>query len=59
MIEDGLPIAEEDTKNDNTGKEENEKEACDPIREQVEKELGYSDDLIYGDLFRFLDFDKK
>ncbi|MGX4669588.1 LTA synthase family protein [Cerasibacillus sp. JNUCC 74] len=56
----GEPIAEEDNKNDSTGKEENEeeKQVCDPIREQVEKELGYSDDLIYGDLFRFLDFDK-
>lgn len=32
--------------------------ACDLIRKQVEKELDYSDDLIYGDLFRFIDFKK-
>lgn len=32
--------------------------ACDLIRKQAEKELDYSDDLIYGDLFRFIDFKK-
>ncbi|SHG68735.1 LTA synthase family protein [Virgibacillus chiguensis] len=32
--------------------------ACDLIRKQVGKELDYSDDLIYGDLFRFIDFKK-
>src|SRR5699024_10240727 len=31
---------------------------CDSIGEQVAKELDYSDKIIYGDLFRFLDFDK-
>lgn len=31
---------------------------CKPITKQVEKELGYSDDIIYGDLFRFVDFSK-
>ncbi|MCF3941770.1 LTA synthase family protein [Oceanobacillus alkalisoli] len=29
---------------------------CDEIKEKVELELGYSDDIIYGDLFRFVDF---
>lgn len=28
---------------------------CSPLIEEVEKELGYSDDIIYGDLFRFID----
>lgn len=32
---------------------------CDPINEKVDRELQYSDDLIYGDLFRFIDFDHK
>src|SRR5699024_11324167 len=30
--------------------------ACSPIKEEVEKEFKYSDDIIYGDLFRFMDF---
>ncbi|WP_439144841.1 LTA synthase family protein [Virgibacillus profundi] len=53
----GEPIEvdeEEDQSDSNTAL----KNACDPITEKVEKELGYSDDLIYGDLFRFVDFDK-
>ncbi|WP_404453430.1 LTA synthase family protein [Oceanobacillus kapialis] len=35
-----------------------EDSACTPIKKQVEQELGYSDDLIYGDLFRFMEFEK-
>ena len=31
--------------------------ACDSITEKVEQELEYSDDLIYGDLFRFVEFE--
>lgn len=31
---------------------------CDSLAEQVEKELDYSDKIVYGDLFRFLDFEK-
>ncbi|ASK61321.1 hypothetical protein CFK37_03590 [Virgibacillus phasianinus] len=31
---------------------------CAPIGEKVNKELGYSDDIIYGDLFRFMDLDE-
>ncbi|WP_099158502.1 LTA synthase family protein [Virgibacillus ndiopensis] len=31
---------------------------CAPIEEKVAKELGYSDDIVYGDLFRFVDFSK-
>ncbi|RWZ60080.1 LTA synthase family protein [Halobacillus fulvus] len=31
-------------------------EACQPIRDKVDKELQYSDNIIYGDLFRFYDF---
>ncbi|KAB8128441.1 LTA synthase family protein [Gracilibacillus oryzae] len=30
--------------------------ACQPYIEQVEKELSYSDQIIFGDLFRFYDF---
>ncbi|WP_181350106.1 LTA synthase family protein [Thalassobacillus sp. CUG 92003] len=32
-------------------------EACQPIKEKVDQELKYSDTLIYGDLFRFYNFD--
>jgi len=32
---------------------------CTPIKDVVEKELYYSDEIIYGDLFRFIDFDKE
>ncbi|MDV2580986.1 LTA synthase family protein [Alkalibacillus haloalkaliphilus] len=31
---------------------------CDRIREQAEQELNYSDEIIYGDLFRFYDFEQ-
>lgn len=31
--------------------------ACSPIQKNVEQELNYSDEIIYGDLFRFIDFD--
>ncbi|WP_100010659.1 LTA synthase family protein [Lentibacillus sediminis] len=30
---------------------------CAPIQKKVDKELGYSDDIIYGDLLRFMDFE--
>lgn len=29
---------------------------CEPIKEKVQKELSYSDQIVYGDLFRFYDF---
>ncbi|MDC3413395.1 LTA synthase family protein [Aquibacillus sp. 3ASR75-11] len=32
---------------------------CGPIKKQVEKELSYSDEIIYGDLFRFYNFENK
>jgi len=32
------------------------KNACTSFIEEAEKELKYSDDIIYGDLFRFMDF---
>ncbi|MFZ0371262.1 MAG: LTA synthase family protein [Halobacillus sp.] len=31
---------------------------CTPIKEKVDQELQYSDNIIYGDLFRFYDFGK-
>ncbi|ASK63198.1 hypothetical protein CFK37_14100 [Virgibacillus phasianinus] len=32
---------------------------CMDIQDEIEMELGYSDDLIYGDLFRFINFDEE
>ncbi len=31
---------------------------CSPIKEKVNQELEYSDQIIYGDLFRFIQFDE-
>lgn len=31
---------------------------CDNIKDEVETELSYSDDIIYGDLFRFINFEQ-
>ena len=42
-----------------TSAESNEETRCSPIQEKVEKELSYSDAIIYGDLFRFVNFDKE
>ncbi|MRG86586.1 LTA synthase family protein [Salinibacillus xinjiangensis] len=36
--------------------EEVDMKACEPLKDKVLEELGYSDELIYGDLFRFFDF---
>ncbi|HLS66555.1 MAG TPA: LTA synthase family protein [Pseudogracilibacillus sp.] len=36
-----------------------EETPCDEWRERVELELHYSDQIIYGDLFRFVDFEAK
>lgn len=38
---------------------EEEAEACQPIKEKVEQDLNYSDNIIYGDLFRFYDFEEE
>ncbi|WP_163540031.1 LTA synthase family protein [Gracilibacillus sp. YIM 98692] len=35
---------------------EGEDSVCQPYVEKVEKELSYSDQIVYGDLFRFYDF---
>ncbi|ENH97466.1 polyglycerol phosphate synthase [Gracilibacillus halophilus YIM-C55.5] len=43
-----------DSTNNLSGKGEDS--ACQPYVEQVEKELSYSDEIIFGDLFRFHDF---
>src|SRR5699024_12696700 len=32
---------------------------CEDTKEIVEKELKYSDKIIYGDLFRFIDFESR
>ncbi|WP_163969999.1 LTA synthase family protein [Oceanobacillus halotolerans] len=44
---------------DENQEDKNTDNACQPIKEQVEQELGYSDEIIYGDLLRFVDFDEK
>ncbi|WP_027955401.1 LTA synthase family protein [Halobacillus kuroshimensis] len=36
--------------------EEGLMEACEPVKQEVDQELNYSDNIIYGDLFRFYDF---
>lgn len=54
LVEDGE--AAEDTEQDTAVKENS---ACDVIQEKVDTELSYSDDLIYGDLFRFVPFEDK
>lgn len=40
------------------GDENNEITPCTPISQQIDHELSYSDEIIYGDLFRFIDFNK-
>ncbi|WP_175615347.1 LTA synthase family protein [Piscibacillus halophilus] len=40
-----------------TGEPVEEETACEDIREQATKELNYSDEIIYGDLLRFYDFE--
>ncbi|WP_152656216.1 LTA synthase family protein [Oceanobacillus sp. CFH 90083] len=51
-------IVEEETDSEEEANEELEKveSACDTIQEKVDTELSYSDSIIYGDLFRFVDF---
>ncbi|WP_066192982.1 MULTISPECIES: LTA synthase family protein [Gracilibacillus] len=44
-----------DEENEDSANNE-EQEACGPMVEKVEEELGYSDEIIFGDLFRFYDF---
>ncbi|WP_096270585.1 LTA synthase family protein [Paucisalibacillus globulus] len=39
--------------------DETSSQSCFDISEVVKKELSYSDDIIYGDLFRFTDFEEK
>lgn len=50
--------AEAEAEAENSTAESEPTNACTEIGQQVEKELGYSDDLIYGDLFRFMDFNE-
>ncbi|SFL82282.1 Phosphoglycerol transferase MdoB [Gracilibacillus orientalis] len=38
---------------------EGEDSVCQPYEEQVNKELNYSDEIIFGDLFRFNDFENE
>lgn len=57
-IETGEPIKNETEAADGTNEKSSANtSACDTIQDKVELELGYSDDLIYGDLFRFINFD--
>ncbi|WP_186575790.1 LTA synthase family protein [Aquibacillus kalidii] len=41
---------------DSLDDEEDQSTVCKPIKDKVQKELSYSDQIIYGDLFRFYDF---
>ncbi len=52
--ETGNPVNE----NNNSGVTNNVENSCDPIKKKVIKELQYSDDIIYGDLFRYINFNK-
>ncbi|UJL45892.1 LTA synthase family protein [Virgibacillus sp. NKC19-16] len=58
----GEPIeqnnTDDGTESESQSTNESESEAtkgCAPINDKVSKELGYSDDIIYGDLFRFVE----
>lgn len=51
--ETGEPLNEEDS---SSSKQEN---PCKELQNKVDKELKYSDDLIYGDLFRFMKFEEE
>jgi len=56
--ETGEPLEEElDEEQQQSDTEAASPSACDAISEQVELELTYSDDMVYGDLFRFVDID--
>lgn len=57
--ETGEPLESEqkETAADEESTARNTNNACSEITEKVELELGYSDDLIYGDLFRFINFE--
>ncbi|QDP40604.1 LTA synthase family protein [Radiobacillus deserti] len=49
---------EEDETSERESSDTEEDNLCAPIKEKVDKELNYSDQIIYGDLFRFYNFDK-
>ncbi|MFD2046065.1 LTA synthase family protein [Ornithinibacillus salinisoli] len=51
----GEPLEADESGLDN----ESATNACHPTMEKVEKELSLSDNIVYGDLFRFIDFDEK
>lgn len=52
--ESGEPLNQDEEESTSSEKEN----PCTDIQDKVEKELGYSDDIIYGDLFRFINFDE-
>lgn len=54
-VQTGEPVDGEDTSNSEEASTRTST-PCDEIEEKVELELNYSDNLIYGDLFRFVDF---
>ncbi|WP_164216110.1 LTA synthase family protein [Virgibacillus sp. YIM 98842] len=55
--ETGEPLPAENDEEQQSEEESGTPSACDSISEQVDQELTYSDDIVYGDLFRFVDFD--
>ncbi|WP_430785276.1 LTA synthase family protein [Virgibacillus flavescens] len=54
--ETGEPLNKEEEEGSSSAETEN---PCSDLKSKVEKELSYSDELIYGDLFRFINFEKK
>ncbi|MFC4022795.1 LTA synthase family protein [Oceanobacillus longus] len=55
----GEPITSETETDTETENQDREANVCSPIEEKVEAELSYSDNLIYGDLFRFINFEEE
>lgn len=54
-----VEILEEDESELNEYQETEKENPCAPIAEKANLELQYSDDIIYGDLLRFFDFNQK
>ncbi|MEC5422256.1 LTA synthase family protein [Virgibacillus sp. C22-A2] len=53
-----IEVVENEAETETESQPDESTDACASIGEKVEKEMGYSDDLVYGDLFRFIDFDQ-
>lgn len=56
--ETGEPIEQSDSTDDTSSVNGQEMNACEQIDVTVQMELQHSDDIIYGDLLRFIDFEE-